>query len=281
MDNKGPVDVRIIVEGASDVESVSRALQKVSLGAKYHITVSSIVPTTSLEIAMKAVEGADIVLIATDVDQTGRELADKFREALKGIVGHIERMKLPYGHDVEYLDPELIREEIENAIIRAGLHTISGVKDLRDMEHALNECNGKLEELSSENSALKEENKRLRDEIETERATLNSLKDELMGVREKFRALEEQYSELKTRFSEIEERNLLETFSIRELWNEVFDEDPGDLERIYFVTDHIKPDGIIMGQESIAAPSRDDAIEWLRIIKSALVFVEKDDESPE
>jgi len=29
MENKGPIDVRIIVEGASDVESISRAMQNI------------------------------------------------------------------------------------------------------------------------------------------------------------------------------------------------------------------------------------------------------------
>jgi len=279
MDNKGPVDVRIIVEGASDVESVSRALQRVSLGAKYHITISSIVPTTSLEIALRAVEGADIVLIATDVDQTGRELADKFREALMGHVGHIERMKLPYGHDVEYLDPDLIREEIENAIIRAGLQTLTGIRSLSDMKERLEECQKKLDEAIAENTALRDENTRLQDEVEAGKERMESLRGELNQLEEKFRLLEEEYSKLETSFSELEDKELLETFSITDLWRETFGEEPDDLERIYFVTDHIKPEGIILGQGSIAAPSRDDAVEWLRIIKSALVFTEKDEES--
>ncbi|ADL58621.1 topoisomerase [Methanothermobacter marburgensis] len=279
MDNKGPVDVRIIVEGASDVESVSRALQRVSLGAKYHITISSIVPTTSLEIAMRAVEGADIVLIATDVDQTGRELADKFREALKGHVGHIERMKLPYGHDVEYLDPDLIREEIENAIIRAGLQTLSGVKNLRNMKESLEECQERLNELVAENSALRDENIKLLGEVEDGEREAESLKEEIKVLEEKLKVLEEDYSRIKTRFSEIKDKELLETFSIGELWSETFGEEPDDPEKIYFVTDHIKPEGIILGQGFIAAPSREDAVEWLRIVKSALVFTETDDES--
>lgn len=280
MDNKGPVDVRIIVEGASDVESVSRALQRVSLGAKYHITISSIVPTTSLEIALRAVEGADIVLIATDVDQTGRELADKFREALRGHVGHIERMKLPYGHDVEYLDPDLIREEIENAIIRAGLQTLTGIRSLSDMKERLEECREKLDETVAENTALRDENTRLQGEVEAGNERIESLRGELSQLEEKFRLLEGEYSKLETRFSELEDKELLETFSIGELWSETFGEEPDDPEKIYFVTDHIKPEGIILGQGFIAAPSREDAVEWLRIVKSALVFTETDDESP-
>nr|WP_243687866.1 hypothetical protein [Methanobacterium formicicum] len=35
------------------------------------------------------------------------------RRFLKKEVGHIERMKLPFGHDVEYIDPALIRREIK------------------------------------------------------------------------------------------------------------------------------------------------------------------------
>ena len=72
MDIKNPIDVRIIVEGASDVESVSKAMKNIALGAEYHITISSIIPTTSSVIAKKAVKGADIVLIATDVEAPGR-----------------------------------------------------------------------------------------------------------------------------------------------------------------------------------------------------------------
>ena len=85
-------------------------LQNIALGAEYHITISSIIPTTNTEIAKKAVSGADIVLIATDVDAPGRELADKFQKVLKKEVGHIERMKLPFGHDVEYIDPTTYHE---------------------------------------------------------------------------------------------------------------------------------------------------------------------------
>jgi predicted nuclease with TOPRIM domain len=73
-----------------------RALQNIALGAEYHITISSIIPTTNTEIAQKAVSGADIVLIATDVDAPGRELL-KIPKVLKKEVGHIERMKLPFA----------------------------------------------------------------------------------------------------------------------------------------------------------------------------------------
>ena len=148
MDVKNPVDVRIIVEGASDVESISKAMRNIALGAEYHITISSIIPTTSSEIAKRAVSGADIVLIATDVDAPGRELAEKFRRVLKDEVGHIERMKLPFGHDVEYIDPYLIQNEIKNAIIRSGLISIANIKRFRELEAKIKEYADNIKDLA-------------------------------------------------------------------------------------------------------------------------------------
>jgi predicted nuclease with TOPRIM domain len=150
MDAKSPIDVRIIVEGASDVENVSRAMQNIALGAEYHITISSIIPTTNPMIAKKVVKGADILLIATDVDAPGRELADKFQKTLKDEVGHIERIKLPYGHDVEYINPSIIRDEIKNAIIRAGLTSITHIQELREKEDELWESQREVKNLENE-----------------------------------------------------------------------------------------------------------------------------------
>ena len=151
MDARNPIDVRIIVEGASDVEKVSRAMQNIALGAEYHITISSIIPTTNPEIAKKAVRGADVLLIATDVDAPGRELADKFQKCLKKEVGHIERMKLPFGHDVEYIDPAIIRKEIKNAIVRAGLLSVANIGKYTEIEERLWESKDKIKALRKEN----------------------------------------------------------------------------------------------------------------------------------
>ena len=150
MDAINPIDVRIIVEGASDVEIVSRAMQNIALGAEYHITISSIIPTTNPAIAKKAVQGADIVLIATDVDAPGRELAEKFKKCLKDQVGHVERMKFPFGHDVEYMDPAIIRKEIKNAIIRTGLTSIANLHKFQKLDDQLMETRENLKVLNKE-----------------------------------------------------------------------------------------------------------------------------------
>ncbi|MBC7100020.1 MAG: toprim domain-containing protein [Methanobacteriales archaeon] len=278
LDNRGPIDVRIIVEGASDVESVSKALQDVSLGSEYHITISSIIPTTSLEIAKRAVEGADIVLIATDADATGRELAEKFQKSLKGNVGHVERVKLPYGHDVEYIDPRLMMEEIKNAIIRAGLSSIANIRKLRKLEEKVLQFKSEIDELANENSTLKDENNRLSNELEKiieEKEELNSKLEEL---EEKFTNLQEDYRKIKEKYKELKSKSFLEMFPLHELWRDLFDEELEDEEKIVKVADTLKSENLIIGQGHIAAPSKEDAIACLRTIRAILFLMSRTEE---
>ena len=51
-----------------------------------------------------------------------------------------------------------------------------------------------------------------------------------------------------------------------------------DDERIVIATNKFKPDNILVGQGFIAAQSRNQAIEWLKIIKTALIFVDDNKE---
>lgn len=274
MDNKSPIDVRIIVEGASDVESVSRAMQDVALGAEYHITISSIIPTTSIDIARKAVQGADVVLIATDVDGPGRDLAEKFQKSLKDEVGHLERMKFPYGHDVEYIDPGIISEEIKNAIIRAGLLSIANIRDFRQLEDQFMESHHKMQELSRENNNLLNENQSLLDKMEEFSISNEELLQESDKLKIELENIKGDYNKLNSQYTSILNKNLFEVFSITKLWREAFDEDLKDLEHITFAINQFKPDNIIVGQGSISARSKDKAIEWLKVIRTALIFMD-------
>ncbi len=269
---RNPIDVRIIVEGASDVENVSRALQNIALGAEYHITISSIIPTTNTEIAKKAVRGADIILIATDVDAPGRELADKFQTVLKKEVGHIERMKLPFGHDVEYIDPALIRKEIKNAIIRSGLISIGNIgriQELRDQlkqsENQITDLKEDIDNLSSEKEKTAKENKELTSSLERLEFKQKSLQEDLKTIKNK-------YADIKNKHRIILKKNLYETFLLNELWKENFNETLEEEELITFITSEFKPDNIILGQGFIAAPSKKDAVDWLKVIRTVLIF---------
>ncbi len=272
MEIRNPIDVRIIVEGASDVENVSRALQNIALGAEYHITISSIIPTTNLDIAKKAVNGADIVLIATDVDAPGRELAEKFQKVLKKEVGHIERMKLPFGHDVEYIDPVLIRREIKNAIIRSGLLSIANLGRFQEIKDRLKESEAKIKELNKEIKDLSSQ----KDELILENQELNDSQEKLKlkqkNLQEDFKVTKQRYADVKNQYGILINKNLYERFSLSELWKETFNETLDEEEHITFITSEFKPDNITLGQGFITAPSRKDAVDWLKVIRTVLIF---------
>jgi len=272
MDAINPIDVRIIVEGASDVEIVSRAMQNIALGADYHITISSIIPTTNPEIAKKAVQGADIVLIATDVDAPGRELAEKFKKCLKNQVGHVERMKFPFGHDVEYMDPSIIRKEIKNAIIRTGLTSIANIHRFRELEDQLTESRENGKDLVRERTDLEIENQNL-GAINKELTDSNEkLKEKLKIVQDEFRNAKQRHADIKNKYQFIKAKQLFERFSLKELWKESFDEELSEEEQIYFISNEFKPEKIVIGQGYIAATSKDAAKEWLKIIRAVLIF---------
>ena len=128
------IDTRIIVEGVSDVETLSKAIQDLALGSEFGVTISSIIPTTNIDIAKKSIVGADIVLIATDADRSGRELAERLFEELKGKVVIVERVKFPKGRDLESTDLFLISKEIKNSLVRIGLKSLKSIDILIEKE---------------------------------------------------------------------------------------------------------------------------------------------------
>ena len=272
MDARNPIDVRIIVEGASDVENVSRAMQNIALGSEYHITISSIIPTTNPMIAKKVVKGADILLIATDVDAPGRELADKFQKTLKDEVGHIERIKLPYGHDVEYINPSIIRDEIKNAIIRAGLTSITHIQELREKEDELWESQREVKNLENELEDVSSDKQRLITQLQNSSEEKEEFVNEIQELEDELKLFKQRYVDVKNEYGIMQNKNLFETFSLNELWNELFNEDLDEEDHVNFITSEFKPDNIILGQGFIAASSRDDAVEWLKIIRTVLIF---------
>jgi predicted nuclease with TOPRIM domain len=272
MDAINPIDVRIIVEGASDVEIVSRAMQNIALGAEYHITISSIIPTTNPEIAKKAVQGADIVLIATDVDAPGRELAEKFKKCLKNEVGHVERMKFPFGHDVEYMDPSIIRKEIKNAIIRTGLTSIANIHKFRELGDQLTDSRQNSKDLAIEKKDLEIENQNLSSKNKELSDSNEKLSEKLKIVQDEFRNAKQRHADIKNKYQFIKSKQLFERFSLKDLWKESFDEELNEEEQIYFISNEFKPEKIVIGQGFITATSKEAAKEWLKIIRAVLIF---------
>ncbi len=182
------VDVRILVEGASDVEVVSKALQGLVLGSEYNITISAIIPTTNVEIAKSAAAGADLLIIATDADRVGRELAEKLFNELGQMVGHIERMKLPLGHDLEHVDVELVRKELKNTLVRAGLKSLNVLPEYMELRKQLLDIKGKYDNLANEYEGLMAEHGDLQkkyDELRGEYIRLKQENESLQALLEK------------------------------------------------------------------------------------------------
>ena len=90
--------------------------------------------------------------------------------------------------------------------------------------------------------------------------------------------LKSDFSEFKARFENIHTKDFLEIYRLDDLWNEIFGENLVDEEKIVIATNKFKPDNILVGQGFIAAQSRTQAIDWLKIIKTALIFVEDSEE---
>ena len=93
-------------------------------------------------------------------------------------------------------------------------------------------------------------------------------------LREDIDDIKSDYSAFKSRYEDIYSKEILEIFTLHDLWQDTFRQDLTDAERIVIATNKFKPDNIIVGQGYIAAESRQKAIEWLNIVRTALIFVD-------
>ncbi|MFA4640956.1 toprim domain-containing protein [Pyrococcus kukulkanii] len=254
------VDVRILVEGASDVEVVSKALQGLALGSEYNITISSIIPTTNIEIAKSAAAGADLLIIATDADRVGRELAERLFNELSEMVGHIERMKLPLGHDLEHIDVELVRKELKNALVRAGLKTLQRLPEYMELRRDYLDLKGKFEELEKENEELKKK--------------IEELEKKYQEAQEELKRAEAENS----RLMDIVKKRA-KVYSLKEKWEELF---PGvELPSEELFDKAVKNLGfsgkVIVGQGFVYAEDEKLLEELLRTVYLALKLTEKEE----
>lgn len=156
------VDVRIIVEGISDAEMVSKAVEGLSLGSNYSITISSIIPTTVTKVAKNSIQGADIVLIAMDADQPGEDHSERLIEELKQQPIKIEKVKIPFKHDIEHLDVSTIRNSLQEALVRIGLKSTELIPENQKLKtknqqqkNQITELKNKLQKKQKQTNNLK------------------------------------------------------------------------------------------------------------------------------
>ncbi len=256
------VDVRILVEGASDVEVVSKALQGLALGSEYNITISAIIPTTNVEIAKSAAAGADLLIIATDADRVGRDLAERLFTELSEMVGHVERMKLPLGHDLEHIDVELVRKELKNTLVRAGLKSLQVLPEYMALRNQLLDIKGRYDGLSAEYQNLKGEYEKTLRAYEEIKKENERLKEENEGLK----ALIE---------------NAKNIFSIEEAWKSLFPAEPVPGEAyIGKAAEKLGLGGrVIVGQGYIFAEDKSLVDELLRTVYLSLAIREEPEPS--
>jgi len=252
------VDVRILVEGASDVEVVSKALQSLALGSEYNITISSIIPTTNVEIAKSAAAGADLLIIATDADRVGRDLAERLFNELGEMVGKVERMKLPLGHDLEHVDVELVRKELKNTLVRAGLKSLQVLPEYVTLRTQALDLKGRYENLVEEYKRLQEEYDALSKTCEAIRADKERLEEENEGLR----ALLE---------------NAKNVYLLEEAWKSLFPAEPvPDESLIASAVERLGLAGkVIVGQGYVFAEDKSVLDELLRTVYLSLAINEE------
>lgn len=260
--HESKIDVRIIVQGLDVAQLVSKAVNNIQLENDYNIIVSSIIPTTELSIVKKVASGADILLIGGyGHDETYNIL---FNE-LKTDFNHIGLFD--YNNLIvedESIDFKLAEKEILNSIIKSTLsyslnliniHTLEN--KLMKITHNYNNLLDDYNQLIKENEVLTQQNNELIEDID---------------------AVKSDFSAFKLRYEDIYSKNILEIFNLEELWQETFRQDLEDEKRIVIATNRFRPENIIVGQNFIAAESKSKAVEWLNIVRTALIFVDENSE---
>ena len=256
------IDVRIIVQDLNVAQLVSKAVNNIQLERDYNIIVSSIIPTNELSIVKKVAGGADILLIGGyGHDETYNIL---FNE-LKTDFNHIGLFD--YNNIIiedESIDFKLAEKEILNSIIKSTLsyslnliniHTLEN--KLMKITHNYNNLLDDYNKLIKENEVLSQQNNELMEDIEEVKSDFNAFK---------------------LRYEDIYSKDILEIFNLEELWQETFMQNLTDEDRIVIATNKFRPENIIVGQNYIAAESKSKAVEWLNIVRTALIFVDDNSE---
>ncbi len=274
--NQKPVDVRIIVDGPENSEFLSKAIKNIDLFNDFNIIISSIITTKNVEIAKNAVLGSDIILIATQSDEEGEYLFSNFYNNLKNDFNYVEYLNFPKFRDIEITDIKNVEVEIKNSIIRAGLASIFDIANINQVRSELLKLGINYDKLKDENEKISLENEMLIKEAKHLREENFELINDIKDLNENIDEVKLDFTDFKSRYSNIHTKNLLEVFEIGDLWVETFNDllDDAEIQKIVIATNKFKPENIIVGQGYIGAFSKEDAIDWLKVVKTALIFVE-------
>ena len=275
------VDVRIILTNLDHLEFLSKAVSNFDL-SNFNVNISSIIPTKDIEIAKNTVIGADLVLVAAENNAEGNRLYQDFKKSLKNEFNYIEYLKLPsldelngyeYG---DYSDENLIEDEIANSIIRGGLYSISNLSSINNSKRKYHELKNDFDEESLKYDKITKENELLINESKSLREKNEKLIEEVRILQRELDRIRSDYSDLKSRFEGIHSKNSLEVYSLNDLWYDLFGEylSQDVYKFILISTDNFRPKNLMIGQGAICAESKEDALDWLKIIKTAFILAD-------
>ena len=257
--HESKIDVRIIVQGLDIAQLVSKAVNNIHLEADYNIIVSSIIPTTELDVVKKVATGADILLIGGyGSDETYNILFNELKTDFNHI-GLFDYTNIII--DDESVDFKLAEKEILNSIIKSTLSYSLNLINIHTLENKLMKVTHNYNNLLDDYNKLIKEN-----EVLTQQN--NELIEDINDIKAEF-------SSFKLRYEDIYSKDILEIFNLQELWQDLFRQELEDFDRIVIATNKFQPENIIVGQNYIAAESKSKAIEWLNIVRTALIFVDE------
>ncbi len=272
------VDVRIILTNLDYLEFLSKAVSNFDL-SNFNVNISSIIPTKDIEIAKNTVIGADLVLIAAENNAENHKLYQNFKKSLKNEFNYIEYLKLPSldelnGYEYDDYDDNLMEDEIANSIIRGGLYSISNLSSINDSKRKYAELKKDFEEESLKYDKITRENDLLVKESKSLREKNEKLSEEVKVLQRQLDQIKSDFSDLKSRFEGIHSKNSLEVYSLNELWYDLFGEylSQDVYKFILISTDNFRPKNLMIGQGAICAESKEDALDWLKIIKTAFIL---------
>ena len=272
------VDVRIILTNLDYLEFLSKAVSNFDL-SNFNVNISSIIPTKDIEIAKNTVIGADLVLIAAENNAENHKLYQNFKKSLKNEFNYIEYLKLPSldelnGYEYDDYDDNIMEDEIANSIIRGGLYSISNLSSINDSKRKYAELKKDFEEESLKYDKITKENDLLVKESKSLREKNEKLSEEVKVLQRQLDQIKSDFSDLKSRFEGIHSKNSLEVYSLNELWYDLFGEylSQDVYKFILISTDNFRPKNLMIGQGAICAESKEDALDWLKIIKTAFIL---------
>lgn len=262
--NSNKADLRIVVSSSKEAESIAKSINNFNFEENYNIIISSIIPTFNPEIVKNVSKGADIILIGA---YDNNEYHILFNE-LKNEFNHIELLNFS---NIDFSKVSTIEDEIKNSIIKAGLsfsltniNSASYQNKIDEISSKYNELQINFNDLTEENTKLKQENVDLTSDIGQLNTNLDEVKSE--------------FSNFKSRFEDIYSKKILEIYNLNDLLFEIFNTDTIEEEKIIIATNKFKPEDVIVGQGLIGAKSKEIAIDWLKIVKTALIFLENSED---